>query len=793
MKKVEKVISIFAIVLMLLSFVPNSIAVNENYTYSDEDEFVLDDIPDENQIDAFGTISYEPIQTPQYAPDMSDIVFEEDMDGGISTFAVKVPGETIDQTATLNPLSGTNCENDTGNYVNDTIASSRGFENILSMTRDAFMTVLANNGFEAKTKGYLNAVLQGGCTDGTNMYYAYLVYDGSGDEKIQLGVCIVTGHFVITKVEATDENGETIKIKQSEFIVDNYRFGNDKVNPELKELNHMNGMTYNSLENTIVFSCRSTKRSEPLCVINANYFTQDGVELKMDFYDVSCRFSSIAYNETLNRYIVNVAGQVYYFCILDSNFNIVGVIKNETYGDTVNIGTVDNGSDDEVKNVSLAGLTCDDNYIYAAYYLQGISDFKEPVQNVVAILDWSGNMVKEINLSIDRTAALSNQITYEIENISIMGKKILLGFNCLYKKTSETKRLVRSYHYDLSNEFFNIQYCEDEDVDKHLEATTKKTSNVLEGTSTRTLINTFKKPGYKFVGWNLYSPASKRWFCELKSGGSRGWCSQAFLEDNDDYVKVVYGNGQRVSETVSKNGTVLFCAVWEESKNEYRISFDSNGGSGTIEPTKGSTISGFTMPANSFTKSANGTVFQGWMVYDVQQAKWLFYNVEGSDVRWAKDGEASTGYQKKIYSPGETFNITVDEGTDLVLFAVWNEFIIYYDSNGAKITANNIKAPSIAVTNGNNTIRTFSSSDIYTSATSANFLGYNQHRIEIDKWRYASPSGSDVRWLYPKVKEESYPTYDLYLFEGSTVSQTCPSGRSVVFIAVWDKELSGEV
>lgn len=723
---------------------------------------------------------------PQYAPGITGDYNEDEEIDSPSTVEVGDQNESHDQTIVLNPLTSANCANDTGNYENDTLAESRGFENILSMTKNEFFDLLSKNGFEA-TK-YLSATLQGGCTDGTNVYYSYAVFDGSGKTKIQIGICIVAGHFNSEKVSVTATDGTITEVVKNKFIVDKFTFGNDNVNPVLKNLCHMNDITYNSLEDTIVFACQFDERehSQAVCVINADYFTKENVKLDISFHNVSCQFMSIAYNETLNRYVIGVRGQVYYLCMLDSEFNIVSVIKQG----------------ESESNISLCGLDCDDNYIYATYFI--ISDKKKdapaPIENVLTIFDWKGNIVKEINLSINREVAADNEIFYEAENIVIMGRKIMIGFNCVYKVSGESYRLARTFYYDISGEFFNIQYCDDDNIEKHLNATDKKTSNVFYGTKTQTLINRYKKENKKFSGWNLYWPERDRWYTQLSDGTSKAWRTEAFLQENPNYQKVKYSNGQYVTQTVAKNETVLMCAVWEDYQDKYSVSFNSNNVSGTMETQFGSTTADYTIPQSSFTKSSGGTTFQGWMVFDVQEAKWLYS--KGNSYIWSKDGEAGIGYQKKIYSAGDTFNVPVEAGTDIELFPVWNEFTIYYDANGAVIKSANIKAPTVAIydATGKNktTIKKFSSSDIDAdnapeNATSANFLGYNQCIAELGKWRYSQSDGSGAVWLYPSVKESNYPDYDYYLFTGSTVAQTYTPGRAVIFKAVWDKDLTTKI
>lgn len=63
MCKVKKHISLMMIVLLLFSLSSNGIIVYANGVEDDvEDIISLEDIPDEEQIEPFGAICYEPIQ-----------------------------------------------------------------------------------------------------------------------------------------------------------------------------------------------------------------------------------------------------------------------------------------------------------------------------------------------------------------------------------------------------------------------------------------------------------------------------------------------------------------------------------------------------------------------------------------------------------------------------------------------------------------------------------------------------------------------------------------------------------
>lgn len=138
---------------------------------------------------------------------------------------------------------------------------------------------------------------------------------------------------------------------------------------------------------------------------------------------------------------------------------------------------------------------------------------------------------------------------------------------------------------------------------------------VSAGTSFYLPINTFTRSGYEFVGWNT----------------------------NADGSGVSYTNGQRI--TPSRNITLY--AQWEEV---YTITFDSNGGRGSMSPIFTEVGTSITLPTNTFTR--NGYVFIGWST--------------------SSYGYWDTYYNEQSFIPSE----------NMTLYAMWEEevdTIIFYD------------------------------------------------------------------------------------------------------------------
>ncbi len=129
--------------------------------------------------------------------------------------------------------------------------------------------------------------------------------------------------------------------------------------------------------------------------------------------------------------------------------------------------------------------------------------------------------------------------------------------------------------------------------------------------------NAFTKTGYTFLGWGT----------------------------DPDSIEKEYSDGAVISNLTSKNGnTVTLYAVW--SANTYTISFDSNGGSGTMRDISVSYDEEVPLTANAFTKT--GYTFLGW----------------GTD----------PDSIEKEYSDGAVIsNLTSKNGNTVILYAVWSK------------------------------------------------------------------------------------------------------------------------
>lgn len=119
------------------------------------------------------------------------------------------------------------------------------------------------------------------------------------------------------------------------------------------------------------------------------------------------------------------------------------------------------------------------------------------------------------------------------------------------------------------------------------------------------------------------------------------------------------------------------------------VSYNANGGSGSMSNSSVQYNSAITLSANKFTKT--GYTFSGWNVYRSSDKAWY-----ASGKGWKTASEISkNGYTKKVYSNQTKVSldkswISLGKTNDTFTFyAVWtpNKLNVYYNANGGKISS----------------------------------------------------------------------------------------------------------
>ena len=127
---------------------------------------------------------------------------------------------------------------------------------------------------------------------------------------------------------------------------------------------------------------------------------------------------------------------------------------------------------------------------------------------------------------------------------------------------------------------------------------------------------------------------------------------------------------QPFDEFVLKNDEKLY-AVW--IKNVVTLSFDANGGSGSMGSVCMKVGDEFNIPESGFSRS--GYTFSGFQIYCPYENKW--YTVEKG---WLSTDEVETGnYEKRLFNKASVIRFDLEwlkgvcNATDYILFAQWEE------------------------------------------------------------------------------------------------------------------------
>ena len=647
------------------------------------------------------------------------------------------------------------------NAINDSIrnGTSTSYGNLHQfISRSELLQICESSSVYFTNDSEFNPIMQGACNDESYYYFAYTIYRG----KYTNGVVATR---LIVCCDITESSGAySVSIICSRCSADNVQLDN---------LSHLNDMTYNGLTHNIVISCGDNDQQK-IYEVSRDYLNgtieANATGYVFQEHMLSCKISCITYCENLNAYLVGVSNRYNYLCVLNSDFYIVRSNSNSAeYGNMNNSGLT----------AGVQGIACDETYIYVLCYKNESIDTNEQVQNIIKVFNWELNLVKEINLNITRSGFYNTDNnfkydSYEGENLTFYKGRVLLGFNILFGKTGMSARLRHSYIYDLSSNFFSIQYLPDNNVSNP--SPSAYYQNVFYNFDTKTTKNHFTKNGYNFKGWNVYRRESNKWYYENTTTQDKGWYVEGTQPSG--YTKILYSNKRTVSHTVPEGWHCVFCAVWETT-NKFYVSFDSNGGSGTMSPMEVTFGTEKKITKNVFTKT--GEIFLGWNIYCIETDKWSYKNPSTGAYEWYREGDAPEGYMKSVYNDEATISQTVRPGKHITMFAFWNEFVVLYDLKNGDIIYSYIKPPTVVIY-GTDTIIQKAKQRVGTTYESCQ--GYRQHRLELNKWRFQNKTNSSNTPWY-KLSEVNWTNYKYYKFTGSTIKYTVQPGEQVVFEAQW--------
>lgn len=160
------------------------------------------------------------------------------------------------------------------------------------------------------------------------------------------------------------------------------------------------------------------------------------------------------------------------------------------------------------------------------------------------------------------------------------------------------------------------------------------------------------------------------------------------------YILGIAGSATQIAYPLSAGGWKV---GWiPNSAIKAAISYNANGGSGSMANTSAQYNSTFTLSANKFTKT--GYTFSGWNVYRSSDKKW-YVSGEG----WKTASEISSkGYTKKLYKnqySGTLSQAWLNLGKTndtFIFYAVWtpNKLSVNYNANGGTISSDTYKLSS---------------------------------------------------------------------------------------------------
>ena len=161
-------------------------------------------------------------------------------------------------------------------------------------------------------------------------------------------------------------------------------------------------------------------------------------------------------------------------------------------------------------------------------------------------------------------------------------------------------------------------------------------ANAVLNSGDRLPVNAFTKKGYQFQGWALTATGS-----------------------------VAHADGAAVSLT----SNLTLYAVWKPIT--YIVTYDANGGTGTMENTIITYGVSTTIRSPGFTRA--GYTLTGWYRYRTSDNKWIYTSPDGTN-EWYEEGTQPSGYNKNVMSTTASISKTSSLQDDvIILYAVWAE------------------------------------------------------------------------------------------------------------------------
>lgn len=260
--------------------------------------------------------------------------------------------------------------------------------------------------------------IQGGCTDGTYWYQGYRHNNSTSDYTDDVGC--VRKFTINSSGWSANSNSSVYKFYHINDITYNSKLDVLVIVHGLGNRAGISFMDPDTLKvvdpSTLGFAdCDSyTIKSATYNGTTSKYLHLLYAENTADSYAPNNEIWSMEYNALRDRYVVGRAERQAMY-ILDSNFAVIDRI----------------GSSETTKGFTTNCITADDTYIYSALYHSGettdnLADFDG---NVLAIYNWDGDFVANLNLDLDVLKDIYSNATYGIEpeGISVYNNTIYIS------------------------------------------------------------------------------------------------------------------------------------------------------------------------------------------------------------------------------------------------------------------------------------------------------------------------------------------------------------------------------
>lgn len=614
------------------------------------------------------------------------------------------------------------------------------------------LQTIGNNGTifqpDDNTTNYLG--LQGGCYDGANYYYCFLEKNTGGthiDSRIVKGTYNASGELDVDV---------TVKGLRS-------------------AMQHVNDMTYNRDTEELVIVCSEDGYHHIIYTISKYDFQSGATVADFDKHYLSCKINALDYNPTRTQYVARVSGAPNKLVILDSDFRIVKIFEHDIV---------------DGENWVPQGLYVDNAYIYTlSYFTDSSSNDNNEIENRLCIFDWDGNLIKAFQFSIDKHVGEgTNQEVnrhIEAEHIFIANRRMLVGF--MWRDTVGGQQNRGFSYVDLSPWTYHVQFVPEstsDEIDRYFDdgqyVTDGNNVSAVMFRNVSTPLRKFRvtKTNKEFVGWTAYRVETNQWLYRHPNDKTiNNWYVAG--SEPSGYIKYVYNDKQAVSKTGAPSGHVIMCAQWKDANHTFTVSFKKRGGSGTLTDQTITYGTSTALKANTFTKSYR--IFMGWNAYWSEKNRWYYVSPDGATKGWYKEGYEPTGYRKYVFANKQKIAKTVYEGSHVYMCALWNEFYIQYDANGATIEHNCVQPQFSSSCTSIYQLQFYPNSIVYNNgaATTKQNEYLTLYRQEDNKW-YCSDG-----WYVLVNGNDSAKTKFMNIAGGAIDGSLLYPGDHLIVVAGW--------